>query len=469
MLIFNTKTRTKEVLTPVEEGKVGIYACGPTVYNHIHIGNARQVVVFDTLTRYLRWRGYDVTFVQNFTDIDDKMINKANAEGVTIKELADRYIKAYFDDTKGLNLDEGHMIHPKATEHISEIIALVQHLIDKGLAYVTKDGVYFDTKAFPAYGELSGQDLDDLESGARIDVDDGKKHPMDFAVWKAKKPGEPFWDAPFGAGRPGWHIECSAMSMKYLGESFDIHGGGQDLVFPHHENEKAQSEGATGKPFVKYWMHNGFLNVDGVKMSKSLNNFWTLEDIAKEYDMEVARYFLVAAQYRSPLNFSKEMMEQSKAALERLYTARDNYTFLLTHGGTEKRAPNEKETAFLGTLETLRERFISAMDDDLNTAGALGVLFDLVREGNLIAVTGASDVAVEAALNLLNELAGVLGLLYKSAKGNDEDAEVQELVAQRAQARKDKNWAESDRLRDLIKSKGYILEDTPQGAKVRKA
>ena len=466
MWIYNTQSRRKEELVPLHEGKVGIYACGPTVYNYIHIGNARPLIMFDVLRRYLEWRGYDVTFVQNFTDIDDKMINRANEEGITVKELGERFIAEYFKDVEALGVRKA-TVHPKATEHIAEIIALVQKLMDKGLAYQGGDGVYFDTEAFRGYGKLSGQNLEDLEAGARIQVDENKKHPMDFALWKAKKPGEPYWESPFGDGRPGWHIECSAMSMKYLGETIDIHCGGQDLVFPHHENEVAQSEGATGKPFARYWMHNGFININNEKMSKSAGNFFTVREIGEQYDLEAVRYFMLAAHYRSPLNFSQELIEQSKSALERLYNAQANYEFLLDKNGTADRELNDAEKKFVDGIPAIRERFIACMDDDMNTAGALGAIFDLVKEGNIIAVSGAATAAVKAALDALNELTGVLGLLYH--KKNDAADDVEALVQQRQEARKAKNWKEADRIRDLITSMGYILEDTPQGAKVRKA
>ena len=466
MWIYNTMSRKKEELVPLHEGKLGIYACGPTVYNYIHIGNARPIIMFDVLRRYLEWRGYDVTFVQNFTDIDDKMIRRANEEGTTVKELGERFIAEYLKDAKALGVRPA-TVHPKATEHIPEIIALVQKLIDKGLAYVSRDGVYFDTEKFPGYGKLSGQNLEDLESGARIQVDENKRHPMDFAIWKARKEGEPYWEAPFGAGRPGWHIECSAMSMKYLGETLDIHCGGQDLIFPHHENEIAQSEGATGKTFARYWMHNGFININNEKMSKSAGNFFTVREIGEKYDLEAVRYFMLAAHYRSPLNFSQELIEQSKSALDRLYTAQANYEFLLEKGGTVDREPNEAEQKFIDAIPAIRERFIASMDDDMTTAGALGAIFDLVKEGNIVAVSGASTKAVKAALEALNELTGVLGLLYH--KKNETQDDVEALVQQRQEARKAKNWKEADRIRDLITSMGYILEDTPQGAKVRKA
>ena len=467
MMIYNTLSRKKEPFVPVHEGKVGIYACGPTVYNYFHIGNARPFIIFDTLRRFLKHMGYDVTFVQNFTDIDDKMIRRANEEHTTVDAIAEKYIGEYFKDAEALGVMKAD-VHPRATKHIGEIIALIKKLENKGLAYEVNGDVYFDTQAYrSSYGKLSGQNLDDLESGARVEVGDIKRHPMDFALWKAQKPGEPAWKSPWGMGRPGWHIECSAMSMKYLGETFDIHCGGQDLVFPHHENEVAQSEGATGKPFARYWMHNGFINVNNEKMSKSAGNFFTVREIGEQFDLEAVRYFMLAAHYRSPLNFSRELIEQSKAALDRLYNARDNYEFLLKKGGTVDREPNEAEQKFLDGIPAIRERFIAAMDDDLNTAGALGALFDLVKEGNIVAVTGASTKAVQAALDALNELTGVLGLLYRKEETAQDDVEA--LVQQRQEARKAKNWKEADRLRDLITSMGYILEDTPQGAKVRKA
>ena len=381
MQIYNTQTRRKEEFKPIEPGKVRIYCCGPTVYNYFHIGNARPFIVFDTLRRYLEHKGYEVKYVQNFTDIDDKMIRRANEEGITVKELGDRFIKEYYTDADALGIERA-TVNPRATEHIADIIALIEKLIDKGLAYACDNGdVYYNTQAFPGYGKLCGQNLEDLESGARIDVDPNKRHPMDFAVWKAQKPGEPAWESPWGMGRPGWHIECSAMSMKYLGETLDIHCGGKDLVFPHHENEIAQSEGATGKPFVHYWMHNGFINVDNQKMSKSLGNFFTVRDIAKEFDLEAVRMFMLGAQYRSPINFSREMIEQAKASLDRLYTARDHYLFLLQNAKDGE--PGEKELALMEKVKAARDGFDEAMDDDLNTADAMGKMFELVRDANV--------------------------------------------------------------------------------------
>ena len=464
MKIYNSQTRQKEEFVPIEPGKVRIYSCGPTVYNYFHIGNARPFIMFDLLRRYLEYRGYQVTFVQNFTDIDDKMIKRANEEGTTVAELGDRFIDEYFKDADALGIHRAS-VHPRATRHIGEIIGLIKKLEKKGLAYAVNGDVYFDTEAFPGYGKLSGQNLDDLEAGARIDVDEAKRHPMDFALWKAQKPGEPAWPSPWGMGRPGWHIECSAMSMKYLGETIDIHCGGKDLLFPHHENEVAQSEGATGKPFAHYWMHNGHINVDNQKMSKSLGNFFTVRDISKEFDLEAVRMFMISAQYRSPVNFSKEMIEQAKSALDRLYTARDNWTFLLDHA--PERELNSAEQELVAKGRAAIEHFDEAMDDDLNTADAIGAVFELVKEGNLAINAQTAREAIKATLSALKEMTGVLGILMRENDAIPDD--IKELVEQRKQARAAKNWAESDRIRDEITARGFVLEDTPQGAKVRRA
>ena len=469
MQIYNTQTRRKEEFKPIEPGKVRIYCCGPTVYNYFHIGNARPFIVFDTLRRYLEHKGYEVKYVQNFTDIDDKMIRRANEEGITVKELGDRFIKEYYTDADALGIERA-TVNPRATEHIADIIALIEKLIDKGLAYACDNGdVYYNTQAFPGYGKLCGQNLEDLESGARIDVDPNKRHPMDFAVWKAQKPGEPAWESPWGMGRPGWHIECSAMSMKYLGETLDIHCGGKDLVFPHHENEIAQSEGATGKPFVHYWMHNGFINVDNQKMSKSLGNFFTVRDIAKEFDLEAVRMFMLGAQYRSPINFSREMIEQAKASLDRLYTARDHYLFLLQNAKDGE--PGEKELALMEKVKAAREGFDEAMDDDLNTADAMGKMFELVRDANVALDENSPKQAIAAVLDALGEMAGVFGILTR--KADDGDEKVKALIEARAKARAEKNWAESDRLRDEIaalgKRQGAIILTDPDvpGTRIR--
>ena len=464
MKIYNTASRRKEEFVPIREGHVGIYCCGPTVYNFFHIGNARPFIVFDTLRRYFEYKGYDVTFVQNFTDIDDKMIRRANEEGITVRALADRFIGEYYKDADALGIERAS-VNPKATEHIREIVDLVRALEEKGLAYACPNGdVYYNTQAFPEYGKLSGQNLEDLESGARVDVDPNKRHPMDFALWKAQKPGEPAWESPWGMGRPGWHIECSAMSMKYLGETFDIHCGGKDLVFPHHENEIAQSEGCSGKPFVHYWMHNGFINVDNQKMSKSLGNFFTVRDIAGEFDLEAVRMFMLSAHYRSPINFSRELIEQARASLDRLYTAREHYAFLLGHAAEKQ--PAERELALRETIAGARAAYEQAMDDDLNTADALGAVFEMVRACNQD-LDGESDAqTIRLALETLGELTGVCGLLRRK----DEQAgdEVQRLVDARATARAEKNWAESDRLRDAIAALGYAVKDTKQGQQLTK-
>jgi len=465
MQIYNSQSRKKEEFVPLHPGKVGIYACGPTVYDYFHIGNARPFITFDVLRRYLEHRGYEVTFVQNFTDIDDKMINRANKEGITVKELGDRFIQEYYRDAQALGIRKA-TVHPRATEHIGDIIRLVKTLEDKGYAYEVNGDVYFDTEKDKGYGKLSGQNLEDLEAGKRVDVDDGKKHPADFALWKAQKPGEPAWDSPWGKGRPGWHIECSAMSMKYLGETFDIHAGGKDLLFPHHENEVAQSECATGKPFARYWMHNGFINIDNEKMSKSLGNFFTVRDILKEYDPEDVRMFMLSAQYRSPVNFSRDMMAQAHASLHRLYTARDHLLFL------QKNAPDAPLTAqeegLLSRVKESAARFDAAMDDDLNTADALGAVFEIVKDANVSLKEQSSRAAVDGTLQTLLGLTDVLGLLMKKAE-DVLPAEVQDLVNQRDQARKEKNWRRSDELRDALAAAGYTVKDTPQGQRITKA
>lgn len=466
MNIFNSMSRKKEEFVPVHEGKVGIYACGPTVYDYFHIGNARPFITFDVLRRQLEREGYDVTFVQNFTDIDDKMIRRANEEGITIKELADRFIAEYYQDAKALGIHPA-TVHPRATDHIDEIITLITRLIENGHAYAVPSGdVYYRVSAFPGYGKLSGQNIEDREMGAsdRLNVETDKESPEDFALWKAQKPGEPAWDSPWGKGRPGWHIECSAMSMKYLGETFDIHCGGKDLLFPHHENEIAQSEGATGKPYVKYWMHNGFINIDNQKMSKSLGNFFTIRDIAKEYDLEAVRLFMLSAHYRSPINFSRDQIEAANSSLNRLYTARDHLLFQKENGAN--RPLNDAENAFVDRIRTYENRFDAAMDDDLNTADALGTVFELVKDANVSIGEGSSRLAAESALNSLNALCGVLGFLTKEKDALPDD--IVRMISEREDARKNRDWKRSDELRDAIRAAGYIIEDTKQGQKVRK-
>jgi cysteinyl-tRNA synthetase len=461
MQIFNTMSRRKENFVPIQEGKVGIYACGPTVYNYFHIGNARPFVVFDVLRRYFEYKGYEVKFVQNFTDIDDKMINRANDEGITVKELGDRFIDEYFKDAGALGVRKAS-VHPRATEHIDAIIKIVELLFKNGHAYEAGGDVYYDTTTFSGYGKLSGQNTRDLNSGARIEVGMDKKHPADFVLWKGTKPGEPSWDSPWGKGRPGWHIECSAMSTVHLGETVDIHCGGQDLIFPHHENEVAQSEGAFGKPFVNYWMHNGFLNIDDEKMSKSAGNFFTVRDILKKYNAETVRMFLLSAHYRNPLNFSEDILKQTEASLQRLYTARDKALFLLDKASGE--TYKDGEEAIVKAIDETLTKFESAMDDDLNTAEGMGALFELVYIMNTELSGESSKKLVDYALSTLTKICDVLGLLMKDAEELPE--EVQKLAKEREIARKEKNWALSDELRDKIIAMGYTVEDTPEGQKI---
>ena len=462
MQIYNTMTRKKEELIPLVPGQISMYACGPTVYNYFHIGNARPFIVFDTMRRYLEYRGYQVRFVQNFTDIDDKMIRRANEEGTTVKELGERFIKEYYHDADALGVRRASA-NPRATEHIGEIIALVRSLIEKGNAYATPEGdVYFSVRSFPGYGKLSGQNIDDLENGARVDPDEAKRDPLDFALWKAEKPGEPSWDSPWGKGRPGWHIECSAMSMAILGETFDIHGGGQDLIFPHHENEIAQSEASTGHPFARYWMHNGYINVDNQKMSKSLNNFFTVRDIAKEFDLEAVRMFMLAVQYRNPVNFSREMILQAQSALERLRTAQERLNEAQIAPGE-----TEQDAIFTEQLADFKARFNEAMDDDLNTADALGVLFEFARAANTFVSEPRGKAAIEAGQSLYSELTGVLGLLA-GEKTETYPAEALALLEERLAARKSRDFARADEIRDALKDMGFTVEDTANGPKLKR-
>ena len=462
MQIYNTMTRKKEELVPLVPGQISMYACGPTVYNFFHIGNARPFIVFDTMRRYLEYRGYQVRFVQNFTDIDDKMIRRANEEGTTVKELGERFIKEYYHDADALGVQRA-TANPRATEHIGEIIALVETLIEKGHAYATSEGdVYFSVRSFPGYGKLSGQNIDDLENGARVDPDEAKRDPLDFALWKAEKPGEPSWSSPWGKGRPGWHIECSAMSMSILGETFDIHGGGQDLIFPHHENEIAQSEGATGHPFARYWMHNGYINVDNQKMSKSLNNFFTVRDIAKEYDLEAVRMFMLSVQYRNPVNFSREMIQQAQSALDRLRTAKERLA-----EAQAAASDTAEDAAFLEQLADFKARFNEAMDDDLNTADAIGVLFEFARAANTFVSEPRGQAAIDAAKKLYSELTGVLGLLIQET-AEEFPKEALALLEERQVVRKAKNFQRADEIRDALKQMGYAVEDTANGPKLKK-
>ena len=458
MRIYNTLTRKKEEFIPIDKDNVRMYSCGPTVYDYFHIGNARPFIVFDTMRSYLEYIGYRVTFVQNFTDVDDKMIKRANAEGITVKELGERFIAEYYKDAEAIGVKRA-TIHPKATENIDAIIDTISRLEENGYAYNKDGNVYFSTKKFTGYGKLSKQPLEELELGARIDVTEDKNDPMDFALWKAKKPGEPFWQSPWGEGRPGWHIECSAMANKYLGATIDIHSGGQDLIFPHHENEIAQSECANCKPFANYWMHNGYINIDGKKMSKSLGNFFTVRDILKEYDGEIVRFFMLSAHYRSPINFADTLMEQARSAVERVYTCIDNLEFLL--GSAEDK---ECDAALREKLEECRGKFRAAMDDDLNTADAIAAIFDIVYLSNTEITSASGKAAIELALSLIRELGGVLGLFTKQ-QNRSLDAEVEELIEKRQAARAAKDWATADAIRDKLKEMNIVLKDTPDGVK----
>lgn len=462
MKLFNSLTMKKEEFIPIEEGKVRMYACGPTVYNYIHVGNARPIIMFDILRRYMEYRGYEVTFVQNFTDVDDKIINRAKDEQVSSSVIAEKYIEEYFTDCHGLGVREA-TIHPKATENIDHIIQLVQSLIEKGYAYVVNGDVYYRTLKFEEYGKLSHQPLDDLQAGARIDVTEVKENPMDFALWKAAKPGEPFWESPWGKGRPGWHIECSAMSNRYLGKTLDIHCGGQDLIFPHHENEIAQSEAANGCKFVNYWVHNGFISVDNRKMSKSLGNFFTVREAANAYGYDTIRMFMIMSHYRSPLNYSGDILMQAKNALERLSTSKANLEFFEKNG--KDGDMTEEEKRFVGSLSSYRDRFCEVMDDDLNTADAVSVIFELVRDINstVSPSTDPTKALAKACDDIFTELSEVIGIPFGTAETMDKD--IEEMIEARQAARKAKNYAEADRIRDELKAKGIVLEDTPQGVK----
>ncbi len=467
MKIFNTLNRKKEEFVPVEKGVVRMYSCGPTVYNYFHIGNARPFIIFDTLRRFLEYSGYTVYFVQNFTDIDDKMINKANEMGITVKELADCYIEEYFKDADGLGIKRATW-HPRATDNIDAIIELVKTLEEKGYAYNVDGDVYFAAKKFNEYGKLSHQPLEDLESGARIDINEAKRDPMDFALWKKQKPGEPAWESPWGLGRPGWHIECSAMATKFLAKTIDIHSGGQDLIFPHHENEIAQSECAHGVTFANYWMHNGYINIDNRKMSKSLGNFFTVREIAAEFDYEVIRFFMLSAHYRSPINFSKALMESSKASLERIYNCLSDMKFASENAESRVEYTTD-EKAYIDGINALKSKYLDAMNDDLNTADAISVIFELVSEANknITSGSGFSKEVINLTISTIRELGGVLGLL--SGKDEEIGDEVNAILEERAAARKAKDWAKSDELRDKLRDMGIIVKDTPQGQQVTKA
>lgn len=469
MKVYNTLTRQKEELVPIHEGEFRIYACGPTVYNYIHIGNARPICVFDVLRRYLEYKGNKVIYVQNFTDIDDKIINRANEEHSTFKEISEKYIEEYKTDAHGLNVRDAS-VHPKATENIENIIKMVSTLIEKGYAYESGGDVYFSTLKFKEYGKLSHQPLDDLMAGARINIGELKRESMDFALWKASKPGEPAWDSPWGKGRPGWHIECSAMSCRYLGTTIDIHCGGQDLIFPHHENEIAQSEACNGVKFANYWMHNGFITVDNEKMSKSKGNFFTVRDVAKQFGYEPIRLLMISCQYRSPINYSYDSLMQCKSSLTRLHTCRDSLDFALANASGEI-SDSDLDT-LLAEFNGFRARFCDAMDDDLNTADAIGIIFDLTRFINKNVLTSApAKAAVREAIKIFDELTGVLGIVYEEKSGSEDgnDSEIDALIEERTAARKEKNWAKADEIRNKLTEMGIVLEDTPQGVKWHRA
>ena len=464
MKIYNTMTRRKEELKPMEDGVLKIYVCGPTVYNFFHIGNARPFVVFDTLRKYLEYRGYKVKFVQNFTDVDDKIINKAREEGVTPPEISEKYIEEYYKDAAALNVKKAD-VHPKVSEHIPEIIDFVSTLVDKGYAYEVNGDVYFSTRKFDGYGKLSGQNIEDLESGARIAVGDIKEDPLDFVLWKPKKEGEPFWESPWCQGRPGWHIECSVMSKKYLGDEIDIHAGGEDLIFPHHENEIAQSEAANGVPFAKYWLHNAFLNIDNKKMSKSLGNFFTVREIGEKYDLQVLRFFMLSAHYRSPLNFSADLMEAAKSGLERIVTAAENLQRL---SGSTAGELSEAEKDLLNQSHAYQEKFEAAMDDDFNTADAVSAVFEYVKFCNTNVSGENSKAYIDALYAKLKELCDVLGIIVEK-EAEILDADIEKLIKERQDARKEKNFARADEIRDELAAMGIILKDTREGVTWKRA
>lgn len=465
MKIYNTLTRKKEEFVPIDKDEIKIYVCGPTVYNFFHIGNARPFVVFDTLRKYLEYSGNNVKFVQNFTDVDDKIINKAREEGVSAGEVSEKYIEEYYKDAAALNVKKA-TVHPKVTENMDAIISFVKDLIDLGYAYEVDGDVYYSTRAFKEYGKLSGQNIEDLESGARIEVGEKKKDPLDFALWKARKTDDEIaWESPWGMGRPGWHIECSTMSKRYLGDTIDIHAGGQDLTFPHHENEIAQSEAHSGKQFANYWMHNGYITIDNEKMSKSKGNFFTVRDILKSYDGEVMRFFLLSGHYRNPINFSDTLMEQAKNGLARMQNAKSNLKHLIS---TCQGTMTEEEKAALEGYDKYRQEFIAAMEDDLNTADAISAVFELVTAINTAVKDGATKEFAEKSLEILMELATVLGLLQQDPEEAAVDDDVQALVDERQEARKAKNFARADEIRDLLKERGITLKDTPQGVQIIK-
>ena len=464
MKIYNTLTRQKETFIPLEENKIKMYVCGPTVYNFFHIGNARPFMIFDAFRNYMEYRGYEVTYVQNFTDVDDKIIKRANEEGISPIEVAEKYIAEYFKDADALGIKRA-TVHPRVTENIENIITFIEDLISKGFAYELNGDVYFNSQAYKEYGKLSKQNLEELNLGARIDVNDEKKHPIDFALWKAKKEGEIGWQSPWGEGRPGWHIECSVMSARYLGDTIDIHAGGQDLIFPHHENEIAQSEARSGKQFARYWMHNGYINVDNQKMSKSLGNFFTVRDILSEFSGQVIRFFLLSAHYRNPVNFSKELILQAKAGMERLANSKERLVFTISHA---KGQMNESELELVSALENHRDRFIEAMDDDINTADAISIIFELARFSNTNVTENSSLEWAEKNLSLFNELTGVLNIIKAEDTASIDNEQIEKLIKDRVEAKKNKDFALADAIRDELKSMGIELEDTRQGTQWKK-
>ena len=464
MRIYNTLTRKKEEFVPIEEGKVKMYVCGPTVYNYFHIGNARPFVVFDTMRKYLEYRGYKVKFVQNFTDVDDKIINRAKEEGISAGEVSEKYIAEYYKDAAALNVKKAS-VHPKVTETMNDIIKFVEELIEKGYAYESDGDVYYRTRKFEGYGKLSGKNIDDLIAGARIAVGEKKEDPLDFALWKARKEdSEIAWESPWGMGRPGWHIECSAMSRKFLGNTIDIHCGGEDLQFPHHENEIAQSEAHNGCEFAHYWMNNGYINIDGQKMSKSLGNFKTVRDLLENYDGEVLRFLILSGHYRGPIDFNPEILTQSQNGLKRMRNAKSNLKHLIASGSG---AMTDEEKTKLESYDQYRDKFIAAMDDDLNTADAISAVFELITAINTAVAGGASKEFAQKSMDTLMELSTVLGLLQQEVEETVEiDDELQALIDERQQARKEKNFARADEIRDMLKAQGITLKDTPQGVQV---
>ena len=463
MKIYNTLTRQKEDFIPIEENKVRMYVCGPTVYNYIHIGNSRPAIFFDTVRRYFEYKGYEVNYVSNFTDVDDKIINKALEEGVEAKEISERYIQEFKQDMEALNVREASF-NPKATEEVDEMIKMIQNLIDKGHAYEKNGTVYFRTRSFKEYGKLSKKNIDDLEAGARIAVSEEKDDPMDFVLWKPKKEGEPYWTAPWGEGRPGWHIECSVMSCKYLGDQIDIHGGGEDLIFPHHENEIAQSEAASGKEFARYWMHNAFINIDNKKMSKSEGNFFTVREICNEFPGQVIRFFMLNAHYRSPLNFSRDLIEAAKNSLERIITSVDQLEHLLKSEGLSNGKLSSDEKAVLKEADALKDKFEMAMEDDFNTADAIAAIFELVRLANINCKGESSRIFIEDMQNRIVTLCHILGIKTKKEEEILPE-DIERLIEERQIARKNRDFAKADQIRDDLLKKGIVLEDTREGVR----